>query len=54
MHAVTTLASFRVYLAPWESASILFFVAWPTLGALAALFLLRDADTRFSFGRRAG
>ena len=54
MHGVTTLASFGVYLAPWESANILFFAAWPTLGALAALFLLRDADTLGTFGGRAG
>lgn len=53
MHGVTTLASFPVYLAPWESANILFFAAWPTLGALAALFLLRDADTLLTFGGRA-
>lgn len=53
MHGVTTLASFGVYLAPWESANILFFAAWPTLGALAALFLLRDADTLLAFGGRA-
>src|SRR5688572_29857317 len=43
MHGITTLASFGVYLAPWEGMNILFFAAWPTLGALAALFLLRDA-----------
>ena len=54
MHGVTTLASFGVYLAPWESANILFFAAWPTLGALAALFLLRESDTLLSFGGRAG
>ena len=54
MHAVTTLASFPVYLAPWESANILFFAAWPTLGALAALFLLRDSDTLLSLGGRRG
>lgn len=54
MHGITTLASFPVYLAPWESANILFFAAWPTLGALGALFLLRDADTLLTVGRRAG
>ena len=52
MHGITTLASFPVYLAPWESANILFFAAWPTLAALAALFLLRDADTLLPWGRR--
>ncbi|MGJ3243284.1 MAG: hypothetical protein ACFE0O_10075 [Opitutales bacterium] len=44
LHAVSTLSSFPQYLAPFEGPNLLFFAAWPMLGALIALFLLRDAD----------
>jgi putative oxidoreductase len=42
-HAISTLASWRQYLEPWEH--LLFFAAWPMLAACFALFRLRDLDT---------
>lgn len=45
LHAVSTLSSFRQYLAPFEGANLLFFAAWPMLAACVALFLLREHDT---------
>ena len=46
MHAASTLVSFPKYLAPFESANILFYAAWPMLAACFALYYLRDLDTR--------
>lgn len=46
MHAASTLISFPKYLAPFESANILFYAAWPMLAACFALYSLRDLDTR--------
>lgn len=51
MHAVSTLSSFRQYLAPFEGPNLLFFAAWPMLAACIALFLLRDLDTLWAVGR---
>jgi len=47
-HAVSTLSSFRQYFHPFESVNLLFFAAWPMLGACFALFYLRDHDTLWS------
>ena len=44
-HAVSTFSSFRQYLHPFESVNLLFFAAWPMLGACFALYYLRDLDT---------
>jgi putative oxidoreductase len=44
-HAVSTLSSFRQYFHPFESVNLLFFAAWPMLGACFALYYLRDLDT---------
>ncbi len=46
MHGVSTLASWRQYMDPFEN--LLFFTAWPMLAACLTLFLLRRADTLFS------
>ena len=46
MHTASTLVSFPKYLAPFESANILFFASWPMLAACFALYYLRDLDTR--------
>jgi len=45
LHAVSTFSTFRQYLHPFEGANILFFAAWPMLGACFALFYLRDLDS---------
>jgi len=48
LHTVSTLFSFKQYLAPFEGANLLFFAAWPMLAACFALFLLRDQDKMLS------
>ena len=44
-HTISTLSSFKIYLAPFEGPGLLFFAAWPMLAACITLFLLRDHDT---------
>ncbi len=51
LHTISTLSSYKQYLAPYDGPNILFFAAWPMLAACVALFLLRDYDTRFVLGR---
>ena len=46
-HAVSTLSSYKQYLAPFAPGHLLFFAAWPMLAACFALFLLRDLDRRW-------
>jgi hypothetical protein len=48
LHAVSTLSSFRQYLAPFDGPNLLFFAAWPMLAACFALFILRDLDKKWS------
>jgi uncharacterized membrane protein YkgB len=48
LHTISTLASYKQYLAPYDGANILFFAAWPMLAACITLYLLRDRDTLFS------
>lgn len=52
MHALSTLASWRQYLDPFEN--LLFFAAWPMLAACTALFLLRHHDALLSVDARPG
>jgi putative oxidoreductase len=52
LHAVSTLSSFRQYLQPFEGPNILFFAAWPMLGACFTLYYLRDLDTLWSVRSR--
>jgi putative oxidoreductase len=49
-HAVSTLSSFRQYFHPFENVNLLFFAAWPMLGACFALYYLRDLDTLWRVG----
>ena len=51
MHAASTLLSWRQYASPFEGPNILFFAAWPALGACIALFLLRSEDRLLSVSR---
>lgn len=44
LHAVSTLSSFKQYLAPFEGPNLLFFAAWPMLSACIALYLLKEQD----------
>jgi hypothetical protein len=48
MHTVSTLSSWKMYLAP----NLLFYAAWPMLAACVVLFLMRDLDTLASPGSR--
>lgn len=52
LHAVSTLSSYRQYLAPFEGPNLLFFAAWPMLAACLALFLLREEDRLGTLGSR--
>jgi putative oxidoreductase len=49
LHAISTFASYRQYLDPFNN--LLFFAAWPMLAACLALFWLRDLDTKWTFPR---
>ena len=46
LHAISTLSAYQQYLDPFKN--LLFFAAWPMLAACAALYLLRDMDTRLT------
>ena len=48
LHAVSTLSSFKQYLAPFDGPNLLFFAAWPMLAACFALFIMRDQDKMWS------
>ena len=48
MHLVSTLSTYEKYLDPWSSPNLLFFAAWPMLAACAALYLLRNEDTKWT------
>jgi putative oxidoreductase len=50
LHAVSTLSSFHQYLHPYQGPNIMFFAAWPTLGACFTLYYLRDLDTIWRIG----
>jgi hypothetical protein len=50
LHAISTFSSFHQYLHPFEGSNILFFAAWPMLGACFALYYLRDLDTLWTLG----
>jgi len=52
LHAVSTLSSFRQYLAPFDKGNLLFFAAWPMLAACWTLYLLRDHDVLCALERR--
>ncbi len=52
MHAGSTFASWKQYIAPLDGPNLLFFAAWPVLAALVALFLLREHDRLLSVGSR--
>ena len=51
-HAVSTLSSYEQYLQPFKGGNIMFYAAWPMLGACTALYALRHRDTFLSFGEK--
>jgi len=54
LHLISTVASYKQYLAPFESMHILFFAAIPMLAACYALYVLRDHDTMLTLPLKAG
>ena len=44
LHAISTLASYRKYLSPFQPPNLLFVAAIPMLAACFVLYYLRDAD----------
>jgi uncharacterized membrane protein YkgB len=48
-HTISTLSSYKQYLAPYDGPNILFFAAWPMLAACITLYLLRDRDVLLTF-----
>lgn len=53
MHVVSVLVAYEPLLKPYTPPNILFWAGIPTLGALVALFLLRDRDQLLTLSRRA-
>jgi len=51
MHAGSTLSTWQQLINPYEGPNHLFWAAVPTLGALIALFVLRDEDRIGLVGR---
>jgi len=49
LHFISTVSSFRQYMAPFEGGNLMFFAAWPMLAACYALYALREHDTLWSF-----
>ena len=47
-HTVSTVSSYKQYLAPFQDYHLLFFAAWPMLAACFALYMLREHDTLLS------
>lgn len=47
LHAVSTFSSFPRYIDAFNN--LLFFAAWPMLGACIVLYILRDYDTCLTF-----
>ncbi len=54
IHGLSTLSTWQPLLDPYTGVNHLFWAAVPTLGALIALWMLRDDDTLLSFGGRSG
>lgn len=51
LHAISTVSSYKQYLAPYSGSNILFFAAWPMLAACLALYLMRDQDVVWTIGK---
>lgn len=56
MHALSTASTFAKLVDPWAAGprGLLFWAAVPTLGAIIALFILRDRDRLFSVDAARG
>lgn len=49
LHGGSTLSALALYLDPFNN--LLFFAAWPMWAACLSLYLLRDADTKFTLSK---
>lgn len=49
LHTISTLSSYKQYLAPFDH--LLFFAAWPMLAACLALYWLRDWDNLLTLSK---
>lgn len=45
---IYTIASYRLYMPPFQGDNLLFFAAWPMLAVCVSLYLLRKQDTLFA------
>jgi putative oxidoreductase len=46
---IYTIASYRLYMPPFQGDNLLFFAAWPMLAVCFSLYLLRKQDTLLAF-----
>lgn len=53
LHGISTFASYRQYINPYETNTLLFFAAWPMLAACYALYALHDLDTLWTVDDRS-
>jgi hypothetical protein len=53
LHAASTIASYKIYFAPFQGPNILFFAAIPMLAACFVLYYLRDADVLWAVEKKA-
>jgi len=51
LHAISTVASYQQYFAPFADVNLLFYAAWPMLAACFTLYVLRDQDTLWTVKR---
>ncbi|CAN0524301.1 unnamed protein product, partial [Scytosiphon promiscuus] len=51
MHAVSTVASYQLYMTPLARPNILFWAAIPVLAGLLLLFVLRHRDNFLTMGK---
>jgi hypothetical protein len=52
MHGVSTLASYKQYLQPFQPSNLLFFAAIPMLAACFTLYYLREADVLWTMRKK--
>ena len=52
MHASSVVVGWQHLITPYDGFNHLFYAGLPALGAIVALFLLRERDVLFTLGRR--
>ena len=51
MHGISTVSSYKQYMAPFQEVNLLFFAALPMLSACFVLYYLRDQDSMCTVDR---